>query len=149
MIAQVAAFVMIAGTTIEVESALVPDARQHEWIEVGNALGVPTFLDIAYRGAGDIDGKTYPVVLVRYLRGEPAEKAPIVDFRVAINCTANAMSGIEINRTTAAHDGTGMRLSQKETLSTPFTPVYRQNEALVAPLFKHACGPEWSMKDTE
>lgn len=129
MIGQIVAFVMVAGAPVEERSALAPETHRHEWVEVANASGVPTFLDIAYRGNGEIEGKSYPVVLVRYVRGEPVEKAGIVDFRVAIDCAANAMSGIEINRTTAAHEGTDIRLSQKETLSTPFTPVYRQNEA--------------------
>lgn len=130
-------------------SALVPDGHRHEWIKVADVTGAPTYLDVAYRSTGDVGGKTYPVVLVRYLRGERAETAVTVDFRLAIDCQANAMSGLEVNRTTAPQEGTSIKLSQRETLSTPFTPVYRENEASVAPLFKHACSPDWSMKAPE
>ena len=149
MIGEALAYLTVALASVGDASALVPDAHQHDWIEVANASGVLTYLDVAYRGTGEVGGKTYPVVLVRYLRGERAETALTVDFRIAIDCQANAMSGLEVNRTSAAQEGTGIRLGQKETLSTPFTPVYRQNEARVAPLFKHACGPDWSMKAPE
>ena len=127
----------------------MPDRHRHEWIEAVGASGAPAFLDLAYRGSAQIEGRNYPVVLLRYLRGAPVAKAMIVDVRMAIDCEGHAMSGLEISRTTASDDATGMRLSQQETLSVPFTAVYRQNEARVAPLFKHACGPDWSMKDSE
>jgi hypothetical protein len=146
MIGKFLAYVMAAVAQDGVASAIVPDAHRHEWIKVAHSSGVPTFLDVAYRGTGNVDGKAYPVVLVRYLRGEPIEKAMIVDVRIAIDCDANAMSGIEVGRTSPAQGGTGMRISKKEALSTPFRPVYPQNEARIEPLFKHACGPDWSMK---
>lgn len=146
MISPVLAYLPVSLAPIGDGSALVHETHRHEWIEVAEASGVPTYLDVAYRGTGEVEGRTYPVVLVRYLRGEPVETAVTVDFRIAIDCKANAMSGLEFNLTSPAQEGTGMRLSKKETLSTPFTPVYPQNEARVAPLFKHACGPDWSMK---
>jgi len=143
------ALTLVAAAPAGAVSDLVPGGHKHEWIEVTNASGVPTYLDVAYRGTGDVEGTTYPVVLVRYLRGEPVEAAVVVDFRIAIDCQANAMAGLEVNRTSAAQEGIGIRLSQKETLSTPFTPVYAQNEARVAPFFKHVCGSEWTMKAPE
>ncbi len=146
MIGLALAYLTVAMAPVGDASPLVPDGHQHEWLEVTNASGVPTYLDVAYRSTGDVSGRVYPVVLVRYLRGESVAIAVTLDFRIAIDCEANAMSGLEVNRTSAAQEGTGMRLSQKETLSTPFTSVYPQNEARVAPLFKHACGPDWSMK---
>ncbi|TRD11849.1 hypothetical protein FGU71_08265 [Erythrobacter insulae] len=149
MIGSALTLVAAAAAPPGAASDLVPGGHKHEWVEVTNASGVPTYLDVAYRGTGDVEGTTYPVVLVRYLRGEPIEAAVIVDFRIAIDCQANAISGLEVNRTTAAREGTSIRLSLKETLSTPFTPVYAQNEARVAPLFKHACGPDWTMKAPE
>lgn len=146
MIGQALAYLAVGMASVGDASALVADAHQHEWIEIANISDDPTFLDVAYSGTGEIEGKVYPVVLVRYLRGETTESAMTVDVRIAIDCRANAMSGLEVSFTTAAHEGTGMRVSKKETLSTPFTSLYRQNEARAAALFKHACGPDWSMK---
>ncbi len=129
-------------------SDLAPEEHQPQWIALAVDSGAPAFLDVAYRGAAKIKGRTYPVVLIRTLR-PPAAQAEIADTLIAIDCQANAMSGLEVSFTSAPDERTGMRVSKKETLSVPFTAVYRQNEARVAPLFKHACGPDWSMKDPE
>ncbi len=146
MIREVLALVATAAAPVGAASDLVPDGHQHEWIAMVSEPDNLAFFDLAYRGSADVEGKAYPVVLVRYQRGEPGAEKAIVDFRVAIDCEADAMSGVETYRMTGTVGDTGIRLGQREALSTPFTSVYPQNEARVAPLFKHACGPAWSMK---
>lgn len=147
MIALLIAPLAAGAAPIASVSDLVPDGHRHEWVEVLAPDGNIAFIDVAYSGTAEIAGKIYPLVLLRYQRGQPGEETAIVDVRIGIDCEGNIMAPLDIYRMTGTVGATGMRLGQREALPTRLDRVYPQNEARVAPLFKQACGPDWSMKE--
>ena len=71
-------------------SPLVDEGYQHAWVteEVDPDVGV--FLDEGWSGTIKVDGKTYPVVLMRIVvgmgDGKLADDGLIMDLEVAIDC---------------------------------------------------------------
>ena len=147
MISLFLALLVSTSAQSESRSGLVAEDHQHQWVHLVGEAGETSFLDVAYRDRADIEGSSYPVVLVRYLREESS--AALADFRIAVDCESNAVSAIEAYLLSSEGEAKLVQLGKSGNLSVPSEAIHQENEARVTPLFQHACGADWTMKDAE
>lgn len=150
MISLVVLLLSSASVADEV-SIFVDETHEHAWTEVYQTDERRMQFDANYLSDEIVNQQSYPVALVRVDSSSPSKPDSLIrvsisrDARIAIDCANSASTPIEAQ---AWNRDKG----EYEIMKFPapkFQGLRAENEDLLAPLFQHICGSDWSMSKSQ
>ncbi len=148
MINLLIALLLSSSSVTDDVSIFVAEPHEHAWTDIYQTDERHLQYDANYSSDGLVNGQAYPIALVRaYLRSAENADTPIRvgvarDVRVAIDCENSSSTPIESqiwDREKGEYE--------IQTFPEPqFQALRPENKELLAPLYRHVCGTNWTLE---
>lgn len=144
--------ILLSSTSVADDASIfVGEPHEHAWTDIYQTDERHMQVDANYLSDGEVNERTYPVALVRVTSRSPKKAdSPIRiaisrDARIAIDCENSASTPIEAQ---AWNRDKG----EYEILKFPepqFEALRPENKELLGPLYRHVCGPNWTLEGNQ
>ena len=150
MIDLLGVFLLSSTSVSDDASIFVGEPHEHAWTDIYQTDERQIQFDANYSSDGEVNEQTYPVALVRVTEWRPKRAdSPIrigvsQHARVAIDCENSAFTPIEAE--------VWNRDSEREIVKFPepqFVCLRPENKELLGPLYRHVCGPNWTLEGNQ